>query len=288
MKNKTLPIVAIIIMVFLGACNTDDDLLVNNPEQTRTLTLTASMPDDGPTTRIALEKNDDNTIALTWEATDKLQLLFVQNDFKEKTEAAVKNITEDGKKAQFDIVLPSAITEGDFTLYGVYGAGGLDEENPANVILPANPGNASSLEDVQTRKDLVLYFESANIDVANPKVTVLFQHLGSLFNITLKNTAATNLENIKEVRLVGVGGDGKWAYNSNEGAQTYNLLTGEFENQGTAGNYISFSAASTTVLADEEINFWGWYPPLPEKHWPELKLELWNETTATATSINSK
>lgn len=293
MKKKTLPIVAIIIMAFLGACNTEDDLLVNNPEQTRTLTLTASMPDDEPTTRIALEKKDDNTIGLKWEETDELQLLFVQGEFKKKSTVTVKNISENGKSAQFDIVLPTEIVDGTFNLYGVYGGGGLDNENPTNVILPANPGNATSLAEnddnsVQRRKDLILYFESANIDVANPKATVSFQHLGSLFNITLKNKVSTPLVNIKEVRLVGVGGDGLWAYNNNEGAQSYNLITGEFENQGTAGNYISFATTSNTLAANGELTFWGWYPPLPNKNWPELKLELWNETTVTSTSINSK
>lgn len=246
------------------------------------------MPDDDPITRIGLEKRDDNTIALTWQDGDELQLLFVQNDLKEKATATIKNITEEGKKAQFDIVLPTEITDGTFTLYGVYGGGGLDDANPAIVKLPANPGNATSLADVQTRKDVILYFESANIDATNPKAAVSFQHLGSLFNITLKNTATSSLENIKGARLVGVGGDGAWAYNNNEGAQTYNLLKDEFENQASAGNYLSFAALNSTLLGNEEITFWGWYPPLPDKHWPELKLELWDETTATATSINNK
>ena len=288
MRKTTLSILAIIIMAFLGACNTEDDLFVKNPEQTRKLTLTASMPDDDPTTRVALEKKDNNTIALTWETNDELQLLFVQNDFKKKTTVKVKSITEEGKKAQFDIVLPTEINDGTFTLYGIYGGGGLDDTNPAIVTLPANPGDATSLADVQTRKDVILYFESANIDATNPKAAVSFQHLGSLFNITLKNTATSNLENIKGARLVGVGGDGNWAYNNNAGAQTYNLLTGEFENKGTAGNYISFATTSSTLAANDEISFWGWYPPLPDKNWPELKLELWDETTANYTTANNK
>lgn len=287
-KIKALPILVGILMLFVGACNTDDDLLVNQPQQTRTLTLTATMPHDGPTTRVALEKKDDNSIALTWQDGDELQLLFVQNDIKEKAIATIKNITEEGKKAQFDIVLPTNINDGNFTLYGIYGGGGLDDANPAIVKLPANPGSATSLADVQTRKDVMLYFQSTNIDAAKPTAAVSFEHLGSLFNITLKNKVSTPLVNIKEVRLVGVGGDGLWAYNNNEGAQSYNLITGEFENQGTAGNYISFATTSNTLAANGELTFWGWYPPLPNKNWPELKLELWNETTVTSTSINSK
>ena len=288
-KIKTLPILVGILMLFVGACNTDDDLLVNNPQPTRTLTLTASMPnDDNPTTRIALEKNDDLSIALTWQDGDKLQLLFVQNGFIKKAIATVKNITENGKRAQFDIDFPSEMTDDNFTLYGVYGGGGLDDANPATVLLPANPGSATSLADVQTKKHVMLYFQSTDIDAANPAISVTFQHLGALFNITLKNKATTHLNNIKEVRLAGVDGDDKWAYNHNQGAQTYNLLTGEFENRGTAGNYLSFAAPNNTLASEEEIAFWGWYPPLPNKHWPALKLELWNETTATHTTVNSK
>ena len=183
-KIKTLPILVGILMLFVGACNTHDDLLVNQPQQTRTLTLTATMPDDGPTTRVALEKKDDNSIALTWQDGDELQLLFVQNDIKEKAIATIKNITEEGKKAQFDIVLPTNINDGNFTLYGIYGGGGLDDANPAIVKLPANPGSATSLADVQTRKDVMLYFKSTNIDAAKPTAAVSFEHLGSLLNIT--------------------------------------------------------------------------------------------------------
>ncbi|HZK24881.1 MAG TPA: leucine-rich repeat domain-containing protein, partial [Oscillospiraceae bacterium] len=289
MTKKTLPTLLVaIVMVLVAACNTHDDLLVNQPQQTRTLTLTATMPHDGPTTRVALEKKDDNSIALTWQDGDELQLLFVQNDIKEKAIATIKNITEEGKKAQFDIVLPTNINDGNFTLYGIYGGGGLDDANPAIVKLPANPGSATSLADVQTRKDVMLYFKSTNIDAAKPTAAVSFEHLGSLLNITLKNKSTTPLTNIKEVRLVGTGGDGKWAYNHNQGAQTYNLLTGEFENKGSAGNYLSFAAPSNSLAGDAEITFWGWNPPLPDKNWPELKLELWGETTVTSITANSK
>lgn len=43
-------------------------------------------------------------------------------------------------------------------------------------------------------------------------------------------------ENFDEARLVGVGGASKWAYNADNNAKHYNLVTGTFENQISATN----------------------------------------------------
>ena len=294
MKKKLLQLTTIAIILLLAACSNEEIIEKNdnNPALPtgRTLSLTATMPGDNgddPATRVGLKQKTDKTIELTWTLGDELQLAFVQGDIKAISIAKVSSISEEGKKAIFDIVIPEEIMDGAFDLYGVHGGGGLDENDPTKVILPTNPGSAVSLEAIQTRKDVMLHFASKDVQTASPQVSVVFNHLGSLFSITVKNTCTTSIDNLAEARLVGPEG-GNWAYNADIGGKSYDLVTGTFQNPETAGNYISFKAEKSIVLYGESISFWGWYPPLPEAVWPELQLELRDETNTLITTINNK
>lgn len=334
MRKKLLsPIVAfiaVVVLAALGSCSNEELMLDTkpndaNPHTGRTLSLTASMPGDDPTTRVALVQEADNSITLTWEVGDKLQLAFVQGDTKVKQTVtlASDDITHEGKRATFLIIIPDEIAEEtSFDLYGVYGGGkrmlSIDIGLPGNneqgdvgigsfysgdalvlgdagtnpyIKLPSNAGSATSLTDVQRRKDVMLYFESMAVDLNNPDISVMFQHLGSLFSITLKNNAATSLDNLKEVQLVGINNSDNqnWAYNGATGGQTYDLITKEFNTTATVSNHFSFRAAQNSVPADGTITFWGWYPPMPGNSWPELELQLIDATKNTiATSSNFK
>ena len=267
----------IAIIMFLGACSNEaifnDNDAINSPNTGRTLSLTATMPGHDLTTRTVLTQDENMAINITWEDGDQLQLVFVQGDIKVKKTVTVKNISEGGVRAKFDILLPPEIT-GTFDLFGVYGGGGLSEDNLTMVILPTNPADAGSLASLQSRKDVMLYFANKGIELTNSDVFVEFEQLGSLFCITLKNTGVPELGGITEARLVGVGGDGKWAYNIGDGGLKYDLVSGEFQNIGSAGNFISLKAGESSVAGGESITFWGWYPPLPGVLWPKLKMEL--------------
>ena len=298
MKKILLQFTTIAIILLLGACSNDEIFEKNDnnpvPGANRTLLITATMPgdkSDGPNTRVGLDQQLNNSIILTWEQTDELQLAFVkgagETAIKIKGTAKVISISEDGKKAQFDILIPAEITDGQFDLYGVYGGGGLDDTDPTLVMLPESAGDAGTLTAIQTRKDVMLHFVSKNIQTINPQVSVVFKHLGSLFSINVKNYSTTSIDNLAEARLVGPE-DGNWAYNAAIGGQSYDLITAQFQNQETAGNYISFKAAQSTLAIGESITFWGWYPPLPEAVWPELQLELRDATNTLITSTNSK
>ena len=287
MKKYILFYIIIVPLLFLGACNADDLSITNDSKDARTLLITASIPKGDPTTRVTLEEREDKTIALTWEIGDQLQLLFVQGEIKIKTVVAVESVFEDGKKAGFNVIVPKEIELKEFDLYGVYGGGGLSDDNPTHVVFPTYPGSVSSIEELQSRKDVMLSFEYKNFDPINPPAAVSFKHLGSIFNVTLKNNSFINLNNISEVRLVGVGGDGDWAYNSGAGGTSYDIVNGEFLNSETAGNFISFKAKENTLKSKETISFWGWYPPLPNKLWPELVLQLRNQNEVVARSVNS-
>lgn len=141
----------------------------------------------------------------------------------------------------------------------------------------------------------MLYFTSTDISATNPSVSVTFKHLGSLFCITLKNTSSASLQNIGELRLVGVDGSSTWAYNSGAGGKTFDLVDEYLQNQASSGNQLSFKAKNNSLSAQGEATFWGWYPPLPSSVYnnynkqPGLKLELMGaDNTLTASSVNSK
>ena len=325
MKIKTLlPIIALAIMVAMGACSTDElmpDAQPNANTQERTLSLTASMPGEGPATRVALTQEADKSITLSWEVGDKLQLAFVQGTTKAKHTVTLtaQDIINNGKSATFNIDIPSEIVaELPFNLYGVYGGGkrklnidiGLpntDETGNANVgifytgdalelgdagtnpyvKLLSNAGSATSLADVQLRKDVMLHFQSTDVDLSKQGVSVEFQHLGSLFCITLKNIGSTSLENLQGAQLVGINNpdNQNWAFNAAAGGQTYDLVTKEFKTTAEVGNLIAFRAAQSSLLADANITFWAWYPPMPAVNWPALQLKD-ATTIPMATSTN--
>ncbi len=278
MRNKLLYLFTIASIVLFGACSNEDVLPETNTESGRTLSLTASMPDDNPSTRVILNPQTDKSIEVRWAQNDEIQLAFVQGANKIKETVTVTSISNNGKTAHFDIPIPSEVV-GQFKLYGVYGGGGIVIEDPNPVaIMPTVVGNGLS-------NNLMLHFEY-DMNTEDSDASVVFKHLGSLFNISLINVEdipAEIISQIVDLRLVEVGGDSKWAYNS-VGSQKYDLETGIFLNQGSAGNYISLKSAG-----GNPSTLWAWYPLLPGKVWPELEIQLIgaNETVLT-TSINSK
>lgn len=307
MRKKIIPLVAIAIMVLLAACSSDDIVPEKKPEvkptAVRTLSLTANTPPEGddPDTRVSLTQDESSrNISLRWQVNDVLELAFVQGTNKGKSTYTLtaNDIVNGGRTARFDIVLPDGISsESAFDLYGVYGGGGLSDTNPTNAILPTSAGSASSLAEVESRKDVMLYFTSKGVDLTdtNTKVAVTFKHLGSLFCITLKNTGSASLTNLAEAQLVGVGSsaDFNWAYNSATSGQIFDLTDGEngaFKNTTSANNNITLKAASSTLSdtdGSNEMTFWAWYPPT-QKNWPGLKLELRGTNSTVATSFNIK
>lgn len=294
MRTNILFFASIAAILFFASCSKEEPSPEIVPVTTRAISVTATIPGDDPTTKVALTQSGKN-INLTWEEGDQIQLAFVQGATKVKQIVTVKNITDGGTKAQFDIILPKGIINTEtFDLYGVYGGGGLSGVNPTQAILPASTGNATSLngatESVKSRNDAMLYFASKSISAANPPASVTFTHLGSLFSITVKNTGTTALISLAEARLVGVTGESQWAYNTGTGGKIYDLVSGLFSDQTSAGNYISFKAATSSLSAGATTTFWGWSPPLPSssKVWPELKLVLRSAAADLYTTVNTK
>ncbi|MDR1743373.1 MAG: discoidin domain-containing protein [Dysgonamonadaceae bacterium] len=286
-KINFLLAMAACVLLF-GACNDEPVVtVVEEPVETaRSLTLTAALPDDLPETRVALTK-DGLDVGLTWESTDQIQLVLVQGSTKFTGTASVSNISGDGKRAEFSVTIPSGITDGNFDLYGVYGGGGLDVTDPSLAVLPSNAGNATSLATVQSRKDVMLYFAKKGLATANPNTNVVLKHLGSLFSITLVNTGTAAISNLQGARLTS--SESGWAYNFGSGGSKFDLTNETFTNTASAGNYISFSSPASTLAVGASVELWGWYPPLPDKVWPSLNIELISTSSSViATSSNNK
>jgi hypothetical protein len=246
-------------------------------EQMRTFSLTASMPEESGSTRIAFSQ-EGKSVALTWEEGDQLDLLFVQGTTRVKQTVMVSNISADGKKAGFAINLPTEIQDGTFDLYGVCGGGGLSDDNPSLAMFPVINGSAPSLASLAEGEHFMLVFSQTGLTTASPQASVTFRHLGSLFCLTLKNASATPLENLGRAELVSSGTG--WAYNSATEQRFYNLLAGTFQDTQSAGGYITLYGDGASVGTNDTLKFWGWYPPLPDVNWPALTLQLYDKSNA--------
>ncbi|MEA4917645.1 hypothetical protein [Proteiniphilum sp.] len=289
MKSK-LYLLATFLLVVVTGCD-KNEIIEKQPDLTdnRSLTLTASMPDESATqTRVAFTQ-DGKDIKLIWENEDQIQLCFIQGETKEKRTVTVKNISSDGKRADFDINVPESFAMGTFDLYGVYGGQGLDDTDPSIAVLPATPWQTyTGLEGVQSRKDVMMTFKATGLDVDAPSATVSFRHIGSLFCVKLKNGSAGSWNSIARVQLTAAT-DG-WAYNNSgdEGAR-YDLQAESFVSGSPTNSAILFDNNSKDMGLDEINEFWAWYPPVPDVNWPELRLEVYNpESVKIASSANRK
>jgi hypothetical protein len=289
---KKLIFYIIAILLILTGCSKleipvdeiNEEAVTEQQNGAKSLSISAEMPSE-TSTRVALTKEEDNSIKLTWEAGDELQLCFVQDGNKVKQVVTVNNITNEGKKASFDVSIPIAFGDANFDLYGVYGGGGLLDSNPTLAVLPTVSSSASSLNVLSDEEYTMLRFAAKEIN-ASSSVSVTFQHIGSLFCLTLKNATTTSIENMGEARLTSTTGG--WAYNSAESGKSYNLATNQFQDVETAGDYISLYADGA-IAPDNTLSFWGWYPPLTDVNWPALTLKLYDKSNVLiGTSSNTK
>ena len=268
----------------MPVCEMDEEVAIEQLGEVRTLSLTANMPEE-TNTRVVLEKEEDNNIKLTWEEGDELQLCFVQGYSKVKQVVTINNITNEGKKASFDVLIPTEFGDDNFDLYGVYGGGGLLDSDPTLAVLPTNPSSATSLSALSDGEYAMLRFAAKEIN-ASSSVSVTFEHIGSLFCLTLKNATASSIDNLGQARLTSTTGG--WAYNSVESGKSYNLVSNQFQDVEAAGNYISLYADGA-ISPDNTLSFWGGYPPLTDVNWPALTLKLYDKSnTLIGTSSNAK
>lgn len=292
MRKKLLSFVALAAIVFLGACSNEELL----PEPDQTFTFSATMPDDNPTTRVTLTE-EGKDIALRWETDDTMPFVVTQGSvsFLGTSTIQPNSINSDGKKALFNAT-PSTPTTGfnpnqPFNFYGVYGGRGLAFTNPTNALLPDDPSASRSLDEVQENNDVMLYFAHENVTTSQLQNGVTLNHLGSLFNITVKNNCDTGILNLEAgAQLYGVNNNNNddWAYDFTTVGTVFDLTSGTFKNTGTGINVINFSTSTVQIAPGEEVTYWSWYPILPNNTWPELKLVLNSANPNNLITANSK
>ena len=244
--------------------------------------VTVRMPEDTPQTRISLDR-DGLDVDLTWEAGDQIDLLIVYGTEQKKETVPVTIDGNDNKKATFSLPLPQG-TYDSFDLYGVYGGGGLStvagEEHL--VVLPTiEKLTPATLAGLHANKAFVLTFTCTNINKGSP-VSAHFEHLGSLFNISLANTGTTDITGIEKAELIASGGI---AAHVNEGNATYNIKTKDITGTNPSPAVLSFNlGASTNLAAGNTLDFWGWYIP-GSGHWPAVDLKLYHSGGTTETDF---
>lgn len=135
---------------------------------------------------------------------------------------------------------------------------------------------------------MVIFFKH-DMNASDDHASVNFQHLGALFNVNIINVSSTDVipDDIKEVRLVGVDSENEnWVYGATDGENfvkggTYCLVDQELENvNDNTGNHISFGygpGKGNITVTNNMVNFWTWYPLLPNQLWPKLQLQLLDE-----------
>lgn len=253
------------LLLFMGGCSEEFSINEQETSLLDVITFTVGMPNQ--TTRLALEQSDRNVVA-KWEAGDKLDLYIVYGDKNEKQTVDMKNISGDGKTAQFDLVLP----EGDYTefdLYGVFGGEGLSDSDNTKALLPVSKAS-TNLDGLGN--ELMLKFSETGINRENPDLTLSLENVGSLFNINIENTGSSNWNNIKKVELVSHKTIGA---HFNQGGATYDILTGELAGTTTDSNVFSFELETPVNLgASQSLDVWAWFVPVEDKNWPAMQLRV--------------
>ncbi len=118
---------------------------------------------------------------------------------------------------------------------------------------------------------MVLVFEIENIVLASPSGNAEFKHIGSLFNIKLKNTSTTTASGlITEASLKAATGIP--AYNADD--FQYNIIGKTFG--GTQTQTLTFKPAVPSAIIDPEgiLEFWAWVPMENAGNWPALDLSI--------------
>ncbi|PID82516.1 MAG: hypothetical protein CSB16_00910 [Clostridiales bacterium] len=143
---------------------------------------------------------DSKDIIVKWHKDDKLQLCFSQGSINTIVkDVAIKNISKDGKKAEFELKVPAEINKDeDYTLYAVTGTKlEIYNNNPIAAIgyrlLELNSQGVGKL-------NLPMYFKQT---VSKGKsINATFKHLGSIivFSVTNKTGETRNNEWIPEIQ----------------------------------------------------------------------------------------
>src|SRR5690554_7601456 len=199
MNRKFMFFLTTLLLIFVGC--SEEVLKIDEPtgeNAKRTIKVIANVDDNDIGTRVAMQQNGLD-LNLTWEVGDVIWLVFYDGENFVHSNTTVTAVTNNGKRAEFEVDVPEGSEADTFDLYGYYGGGPLSGEMGI-VDLPAGPwgGSLPALEGA----DLVmLRFAATGLDMESPEISVTFQHVGSLFKIFLENISTTTLQDITSVQI---------------------------------------------------------------------------------------
>ena len=254
----------LLLMLWLTACS-NQEVVDKEPEATpaRLLKLKASMPGEGTksgtlSTRLTFTEAEEGTITVQWKTGDKINLCFVSEDgtvVRTVPDVPVANISENGKYADFEIIIPEAIT-GTFHLYGIYGAP-FSEANSSIVVLPAPAGSSSGTALNDTEAVSVMRFAAENLtETSSPQVS--FSHIGSIFSVWIYNNTTSPL-NVNQIKVSSENHGFQWLKNSS-GQALFNLADNQFIAP-NVGSDLLFSSSSLSIAPYTTRRLYRWVVP---------------------------
>ena len=279
MKKVIINLFAGLILLVAGC--TENIVTVEQPTKEiagKTISVNAVMPGENTKTRMAFVPNELD-VNLRWEENDQILLVFDDGINKIQQTVTIGAITNNGRTAAFEVIVPEEIINGEsetFNLYGMYGGvtfSAIDGEE-SYVVLSTDPWSGLFLQ-LQGRENVLIRFSEMNIDKNSPDISVSFQHVGSLFKIYLENTGTTDLEGITGVELFSETPIFAHQNADPEVGAKYDLISGTFVNGTTFSNVLPFPY-SGDLLDGDVIQLWGWYPPsqVAGYIWPAINLRV--------------
>ena len=278
MKKIIYSIILVVIVLFAG-CENQDVVTEERTEITGCmLTVTASMPSDGGTTRVGLEEIPGSlNLSARWQQKDSVNLFFVQGDIRVQAERVpISNISGDGKQCSFLIEVPMNIDfDSEFDIYGFCGVkgSGVSIRN-GEILADVGPEFTCSLENLS----VPVWFKANIAKDATVNLSVNFDHLGTE-QITHLNNKTTQELTIDALSLVERGEyEMPWIYipsitNGKIKQPFFNPISGVVEeillhDVENPGDYFKYEPRGIKIAPSATVAIASWFLPkninLPE------------------------
>lgn len=236
---------ALAAAIFAGCAKNELTEAGQTAESGNGFTVTAVMPEGQPEARVSLEKaTGSKNILVKWKTGDKIKLFFRQgtNNPVEGEEVTVNNISADGKKAYFNVNLPTGISAGsEYTVYLVHGA--TANINNDKIDVDVSPVGFKSLNELS-----VPIAGKASVAPGASVGSVTLNHLGALQCLTVKSIA--NGAHTESFSLSYTGGQTGFY----GGGTTYDLISESVSATGT--NPPDWQSVTVAAGAETELAQW--------------------------------
>ncbi|KGN71729.1 leucine-rich repeat domain-containing protein [Porphyromonas sp. COT-108 OH1349] len=276
--------------LLLAGCQNERESLLPGQKE-RQLTFTASMPQDGISTRVALENDAvKNILSARWESGDKVTFVFEQGArLTEPVEVVVGSIGQEGKSAKLDIEVPEIIdTAEEYTIHAFCGVPGEGVSiRNKEILLDILPLRGDRLSDIAVPVLSKLKVEPEDM-AASGEMLLPFAHLGSVEYVDLKNSSDAELK-VLNCHLYGTDpGADEWRYLPGNGKHyLYKPMTDEVVSaDGDKPNPLEAAGSGIGIAPGATHTFAVWHRPTG-KNIPEFGISMQTEH-GTKLSANKK